>query len=139
MKRFLLSLLLLFAAFSVHDRVEASGSNTVFLSVHANDYSFVKAVADEYFNNSTLYNYLETSQNAKVLVARVNPYVYRTTYYYTYWGYEMDLDFQQYETVSFKYYPSLGAILGMTSANELVVLLPKVPSLPPLGVGILHD
>ena len=139
MKRLLLILIFLLTSFAPSYKAEASGSNTVFLPVRLTDYKFTKAVSDNYFNTSELFNYLESSQNNTVMVARVNAYVYRMTYYYTYWGYDMDLGFQQYEIVNFKYYPRFGAILGLTSQSELVVLLPQVPSLPSIGTEILLD
>lgn len=137
MKRLVLILILLLTTFAPSYKAEASGSNTVFLPVRLTDYKFTMAISDNYFNTSKLFDYLESSQNNTVMVARVNSYVYRTTYYYTYWGYDMDLGFQEYETVNFKYYPRFGAIMGLTSQSELVVLLPQVPALPTFGTGIL--
>lgn len=139
MKRLLLTLLLWIAIFAPNFRAEASGSNTVFLPIRLTDYRFTTALSDSYFNNSKLFNYLESSQSNVILVARVNTYIYRTAYFYTYWGYDMDLGFQEYETVKFQYYPRFRAIMGLTSASELVVLLPQVPSRPSFGTGILLD
>ncbi len=139
MKRFLLTLILLLAFVTPSFQADASGSNTVFLPVRLKDYKFTTAVTDTFFNNSKLYNYLENSQTRNVVVARVNSYIYRTTYYYTYWGYDMNLDFQSFETVTFRYYPRFGAVIGVTSNEDLVVLLPQVPSAPTFGTGILHD
>ena len=137
MKRLLLTLILLIAGLSPSYQADASGSNTVFLPVRLTDYKFTNAYSDDFFNTSTLYDYLETSQNNRVLVARVSSYVYRTAYYYTYWGYEMDLGFSGYETVTFKLYPNLGAILGVNANEDIIVLLPQVPSTPAIGTGVL--
>ncbi|RYZ60880.1 MAG: hypothetical protein EOP09_20620 [Proteobacteria bacterium] len=138
MKRALLVLILMLACFSRSENADASGSNTVFLPVRLTDFKISLAKSDTYFNTSKLFDYLEYSQSRNVLVARVNAYLYRTTYYYTYWGYEMDLGFQSYETVTFKYYPKLGAIIGLTATEDLVVLLPEIIT-PSFGTGILKD
>ncbi|RYZ54234.1 MAG: hypothetical protein EOP07_16340 [Proteobacteria bacterium] len=129
MKRLFLTLLLLSALFQ-GKTADASGSNTVFFPVRFNDYIFMPAIQDVAFNNTTLYNYLESAEASKILVSRVSTYLYRSTYYYTYWGYDVELGFADYETVTFRYYASLGAILGKTSKNEIVVLLPPVVTRP---------
>jgi hypothetical protein len=134
MKRLFLVLLILSALFQ-SKTANASGSNTVFIPVKFNDYIFIPAIQDVAFNNTTLYNYLETAEASKILVARVSSFLYRSTYYYTYWGYDVDLAFADYETVTFRYYSSLGAILGKTGKNEIVVLLPPVATRAPSALG----
>lgn len=139
MKRLFLSLFLLFAAFSIDSKAQASGSNTVFISISPDDYTFASAVTDKWFNNTQLYNYLESSQKRQVMVARVNSYIYRTAYYWTNWGYDMSIGFQDFETVTFQYYPRFGAVLGRTSNEDIVVLLPHVTLATTIGTGILLD
>lgn len=138
MKRALLVLFLVLASFTRSENADASGSNTVFMPVRLSEFKISLAKSDSFFNTSKLFDYLEYSQSRNVLVARVNSYLYRTTYYYTYWGFEMDLGFQSYETVTFRYYPKLGAIIGVTSTEDLVVLLPEIKT-PTFGTGILKD
>lgn len=137
MKRLFLTLFLLMACLQGNS-ANASGSNTVLFPVLFNDYIITQAVQDVSFNNSSLYNYLESAEGNHILVARVSSYLFRSTYYYTYWGYGVDLGFAQYETVTFHYYPTLKAILGMTSDNEIVVLLPQIPRPTAIGQGIFH-
>jgi hypothetical protein len=139
MKRFLLTLMILFATLAPSLPSEASGSNTVFMPVRATDYKFRPAYSDEFFNTSKLFNYLESSQSQRILVVRVSPNIYRTAYTYTSWGYKMELGFADYETISFSLYPSLNAILGLNSDDEIVVLLPQLSSVPGLGIGLLSD
>ncbi|MES2744609.1 MAG: hypothetical protein V4655_04240 [Bdellovibrionota bacterium] len=125
MKRFLLALMLLFATFTPSLSAEASGSNTVFMPVRATEFKLKPAYRDEAFNTSELFNYLESSQSNSIMVARVTPAVYRTAYYYTRWDYDVELAFTDYETIVFTYYPRLGAILGVSTDNDIVVLLPQ--------------
>ncbi len=126
MKRLFLILLLLTAVLQGKP-ADASGSNTVFLPVKYSDYSFITATQDKAFNNSTLYNFLESSTNT-LWVSRVSSYIYRSTYYYTYWGYDVNLEFADREAVTFRYYSNLDAILGLTRNDEIVVLLPQISS-----------
>ncbi|MBC7532826.1 MAG: hypothetical protein H7318_14735 [Oligoflexus sp.] len=138
MKRLFLTLFLL-AAFTQGSSAKASGSNTVLFPVRFNDYIITQAFQDISFNNSSLYNFLESAEGNNILIARVSPYIFRSTYYYTYWGYEVDLDFAQFETVTFEYYPMLKAILGKMKDNQIMVLLPQIPRPVAIGQGVLPN
>ena len=137
MKRLLLTFLLL-CSFVPSNHASASGSNTVFLPVRFGDYIVTSAIHDTSFNSSKLFNSFESAQRNTMLVSRVSAYIYRTTYYYTYFGFNVDLGFDQYETVAFTYYPSLKAILGVTKNDELVILLPQVQLKPEMSQRIIR-
>jgi len=125
MKKLFLTLILLLAGVGQSNQADASGSNTVFLPVRYSDYNFTPALQDEDFNSSMLFNLLE-STNESIWVSRVTPFLYRQTYYYTALGYTVGLEFANFETINFRYYSNLNAILGLSSGNEIVVLLPPL-------------
>ncbi|MBC7660915.1 MAG: hypothetical protein H7249_14560 [Chitinophagaceae bacterium] len=125
MKILLLTLtLLVCSSFIGLNSAHASGSNTVFLPVHAVDYVITDALNDPTINSKAVFNYFESAEHNGMLVSRVSPSVYRTTYFYTFKGYKVNLDFDDFETVTFQYYPTLHAVIGVTVKDELVILLP---------------
>jgi hypothetical protein len=119
----LLAFLLLFSALSYpSDRADANGATVVFLQVRASDYLITAASYDKSFTTSKLFDVFESSTDG-LLIARIDPFLYRWITYYTSAGDDVSLKFQGYEEVVFRYYPSVRAILGVTSSDEVIVLL----------------
>ncbi len=129
MKKFALAFLLLFSALSFQtDRADANGATVVFLQVRYADYLITSAVRDKAFNTSKLFNVLESSSD-NLYVARIDPFIHNWVVYYTAAGNDVSLTFQGYEEVIFRYYPSVRAIIGVASNQEILVLLPSVNQL----------
>ena len=125
MKKFILACLFLCGSFAVpNEPARASGATVVFLKVRLQDYFMTSAVRDTVFNSTKLFNVLELSQRG-VYVSRVNPFIYRTVSYYTALGYDVALGFENDPDVTFRYIASYRAIIGVTSNEDIVVLLPK--------------
>ena len=128
MKKFILAILFFCGAFTVQSEpTKASGATVVFLQVRFPDYSMTSAIRDKIFNSSELFNVLESSQRG-LYVSRVSPDVYRLVSYYTSLGYDFELRFEKDQNVTFRYYPQLKAIIGVTEDQEIIVLLPITPS-----------
>ncbi len=125
MKKFALAFLLLFSALSFQtDRADANGATVVFLQVRYADYMITSAVRDKGFNTSKLYNVLESSSD-NLYVARIDPFIHNWATYYTAAGDDVVIPFQGYEKVVFRYYPSVRAIIGVASNQDVLVLLPS--------------
>ncbi len=119
MSKFFLVFILLFTALAPTSG-RSSGSNTVFLPVRYNQYVISDAIRD-IPQNSKLQDYLESIDD-KVFVARINPSYYRYVAQYTVNGYEVALEFEGYETITFRYYSTVNAVLGFTAEGDLVIL-----------------
>jgi hypothetical protein len=119
MKHLILSFLLLFSTLSATSSW-GSGSNTVFLPVRYNQYILSDAIRDLPVNPK-LADLLESYQEP-IYVTRVHPSYYRYVAYYTVAGYEVAIDFEGFETINFRYYSSVNAIIGFTSTDNVVVL-----------------
>ncbi len=119
MNRLILAILILFSSLSA-TQSWASGSNTVFLPVKSRQYYVTDALLDLVVN-PRLYAYLESVQN-QVYVARVSASVYNTAAHYMYLGYDVQIDFEGYEPIVFRYYSSVDAFVGFTSYGNPVIL-----------------
>jgi hypothetical protein len=119
MNKFILAFILLFTTFASREG-HSSGSNTVFLPVRYNQYIISDAIRD-IPQNSKLQDYLESIED-DVYVARIHPSFYRYVAQYALSGYEVALEFEGYETVTFRYYSTVNAVLGFTSQGDLVIL-----------------
>lgn len=130
MRKFALAFLLLFSALSFQSQpADANGATVVFLKVRFQDYFITSAIRDKSFNTSKLFNVLESSVD-DLFVARIDPYLYSWVTYYTTQGNDVELSFSGYENVIFRYYPSIRAIIGVTSTEEIIVLLPASVAAP---------
>lgn len=126
MKKYALAFLMLFSALSIQsNRAEANGATVVFLQVRFQDYLITSAIRDKAFNTSKLFNILESSAD-DLFVARLDPFLYRWVTYYTTLGNDVELGFAGYEDVVFRYYPSVRSIIGVTTSEEIIVLLPEL-------------
>ncbi len=119
MNKFILTFLLLCTSFGA-TKGWSSGSNTVFLPVRYNQYVISDAIRD-LPQNSKLQDYLESIDD-KVYVARIPASFYRYVAQYALNGNEIGLEFEGYETINFRYYASVNAVLGFTRNGDLVVL-----------------
>ena len=119
MNRLILAILLLFSSLST-TQSWASGSNTVFLPVKSRQYYMLTASLEN-VGNSQLQSYLERVQT-RVYVAQVTSSVFSTAAYYAVNGYDVSLDFEGLETITFRYYPSVDALIGFTSRDNPVIL-----------------
>lgn len=127
MKKYALAFLILFSAFSVPSQpAEANGATVVFLKVRFQDYLIKSAIRDKAFNTTKLFNILESSAD-DLFVARIDPFLYRWVTYYTTQGSDVELGFAGFESVVFRYYPSVRAIIGVASTDEIIVLLSELP------------
>ena len=119
MNRLMLAILLLFSSLSA-TQSWASGSNTVFLPVKSRQY-FVSLASGENVGNSQLQSYIERVQT-RVYVAGVSESVWAKAAYYAVNGYDVTLDFEGLESITFRYYPSVDALIGFTSSDNPVIL-----------------
>ncbi len=139
MKKFALALLMIFGAMSLQsNRAAANGATVVFLQVRLQDYFLTAAIRDKQFNTSPLFDVLESSADS-LYVARLDPYIYRWASYYAAQGNDVALEFDGYESVTFRYYPSVRAILGVGENNEIIVLLPEVTTQPVVQKPRVND
>ena len=126
MKKFALAFLILFSALSIQsNRADANGATVVFLQVRFQDYLITSAIRDKAFNTSKLFNILESSAD-DLFVARLDPFLFRWVTYYSTLGNDVELGFAGFEDVVFRYYPSVRAIIGVASTDEIIVLLPEL-------------
>jgi hypothetical protein len=119
MNRLILSILLLFSSLS-STQSWSSGSNTVFLPVKSQQYYLLTASVEN-VGNAELQSYIERVQT-RVYVALVSSPVFRTAAYCAGNGYDVRLDFEGLETITFRYYPRVDALIGFTSHNNPVIL-----------------
>jgi hypothetical protein len=119
MNRLILVILLLFSSLSA-TQSWASGSNTVFLPVKSRQYYMVTAYPEN-IGNPQLQSYVERVET-RVYVARVTESVWSTTAYYAVRGYDVRLDFEGLQTITFRYYAHLDALIGFTSYDNPVIL-----------------
>lgn len=119
MKHLILSFLLLFSTLGATSSW-GSGSNTVFLPVRYNQYILSDAIRD-LPANPKLADLLESYQEP-IYVAQLHPTNYRYLSYYAIAGYEIAIKFEGFETIKFRYYASVNAIIGFTSNDNVVVL-----------------
>ncbi len=119
MNRLILAILLLFSSISA-TQSWASGSNTVFLPVKSRQY-YMSVASVENVGNSELQSYIERVQT-RVYVARVSESVWSKAAYYAVHGYDVTLDFEGLESITFRYYPSVDALIGFSSYDNPVIL-----------------
>lgn len=119
MNRLILAILLLFSSLS-STQSWSSGSNTVFLPVKSQQYYMLTASVEN-VGNAQLQSYLERVQT-RVYVALVSSSVFSTAAYYAVMGYDVSLDFEGLETITFRYYPSVDALIGFTTHDNPVIL-----------------
>lgn len=119
MNRLILAILLLFSSISA-TQSWASGSNTVFLPVKSRQYH-MSVASVENVGNAQLQSYIERVQT-RVYVARVSESVWTKSAYYAVNGYDVALDFEGLESITFRYYPSVDALIGFTSYDNPVIL-----------------
>ena len=120
MNRVILAILLLFSPLTSTESW-ASGSNTVFFPLKSRQY-LMSAASHENLDNPQLQSYLERVQT-NVYIARVNNAVYESAAYYALRGYDVLIDFEGLETITFQYYPSVDALIGFNSKQFPVILL----------------
>ncbi len=120
MIRLILAIFLLFSSFSA-TQSWASGSNTVFLPVKSRQYYMVNA-SRELALSPQLQSYLERVETP-VYVVRVSSSVYNTIAQFAAKDYEVNVDFEGFDSVSFRYYESVDAIVGFTSYDYPVILI----------------
>lgn len=119
MIRYILAILLVFSTFSA-TQSWASGSNTVFLPVKSRSYLMSDATS-EVASNPQLRYYIERVQT-RAYVARVGSALFNKAATYAVNGYDVQIDFEFYESIVFRYYPSVDAIIGFTSHDDLIIL-----------------
>ncbi|MBC7660917.1 MAG: hypothetical protein H7249_14570 [Chitinophagaceae bacterium] len=126
MKKLILALLVLCGVMTVNtEKAHANGAVVVFLQVRSEEYFLTSAIRDKMFNNSSLFEVLESSANT-LMVARIDLSIYRWVAYCAANNYDVALGFGQYGKIIFHYYPTLKAFIGFDSNNDTVVLLPQV-------------
>lgn len=119
MNRLILAIFLLFSSISA-TQSWASGSNTVFFPVKSRQY-YMSVASVENVGNAQLQSYIERVE-ARVYVARVSESVWTKAAYYGVNGYDVTLDFEGLESITFRYYPSVDALIGFTSYDNPVIL-----------------
>lgn len=119
MQKFILTCLLLFSSLSA-TQAWSNGSNTVFLPVRHTQYALTNNIR-ELASNPKLYEYVESFES-KIYVALVQPNYYKFVRLLTLASYKVEIEFEDYETVTFRYYPELDAIIGRDSSGNLIVL-----------------
>jgi hypothetical protein len=120
MIRLILAIFLLFSSFSA-TQSWASGSNTVFLPVKSRQYHMVNA-SRELALNPLLQSYLERIETP-VYVVSVSSSIYNTIAQFAAKDYEVNVDFEGFDSVSFRYYESVDAIVGFTSYDYPVIVI----------------
>ncbi len=126
MKKVLLAILMTFGAIAFQSsRADASGATIVFLQVRVGDYILSHDIRDVETINYKLYNVLESSDSDSYVVANVDPAIYRYVYYYSSYGYDVELRMDQFEDITFHYYKNLSAIIGVGEDGKVIILLPK--------------
>jgi hypothetical protein len=119
MNRLILAIFLLFSSLSA-THSWASGSNTVFLPVKSRQY-YMSLASVENVGNAQLQSYIERVQT-RVYVARVSESVFAKAAYYAVNGFDVTLDFEGLESITFRYYPSVDALVGFSSTDNPVIL-----------------
>ncbi|HYX35429.1 MAG TPA: hypothetical protein VE954_20220 [Oligoflexus sp.] len=119
MNRLILAIFLLFSSLSA-TQSWASGSNTVFLPVKSRQY-YMMTASNENVGNAQLQSYIERVEE-RVYIAQLTESVFSTTAYYAMNGYDVRLDFEALESITFRYYASVDAIIGFTSYDNPVIL-----------------
>lgn len=126
MKKFALILSLLISALTIGSQpLSANGAVIIFKPIHFSDFFIQPAIHDTQFNTSNLYNVFESSAD-DLYVARLDPFLYRWVQYYIDQGDDVLLPFSGYGEVTFHYYKSIRAIMGITANDEIIILLPEL-------------
>ncbi len=121
MQKLILTVLLLFSGLTA-TQGWSNGSKTVFLPVRLGQYMLSDNL--ELAANPKLYDFVETVAD-NIFVALVQANSYKYVRYLALVGYEVDIEFEYYETVTFRYYSALDAIIGQDSKGDLIVLSPN--------------
>jgi len=126
MKNLFLAVLIFCGSLAIPSQpVKASGATVVFLQVSLDDYVLNAAIRDKHFSGSKLINFFETTLNS-VYVARINPFIYSSVYYYSALGYSVSVDFDEYKKVTFSYIPALRLMVGKTDDEEDIIVLQPI-------------
>lgn len=119
MQKIILTCLLLFSSLGA-TKGWSNGSKTVFLPVRHTQYTITDNIR-ELASNPKLYEYVESVEN-KIYVAVVQPSYYKFVRLLTLSGYQVDVEFEDYQTVTFSHYDALDAIIGTDSVGNIIVL-----------------
>ena len=122
MQKVILIFLLLFSSLSA-TKGWSNGSTTVFLPVRHTQYVLSDNIR-ELASNPKLYEYVE-SVDSKIFVALVQPSYFKFVRALTIAGYDVAIEFEDYETLTFRYFAALDATIGSDSKGNLIVISPK--------------
>lgn len=119
MKKFFLAFLLLVSGLTA-THSQGSGSDSVLLQVGSKQYVLTNAIR-EIEESPVLFDFLETFMG-DIYLARVTPSVFGWVSYRTTVGIDVVIEFENYESVTFRYYPFVDTIMGFNSKGELLIL-----------------